>query len=68
MTRGYTGKDMNVPFVKEKQIQFDLALDKAKNMTQSFLRKWSDKAEEFQFEFLNLFSKDGELVSFPLSG
>eukprot|EP01138_Halocafeteria_seosinensis_P003240 gb/GECG01003314.1/.p1 GENE.gb/GECG01003314.1/~~gb/GECG01003314.1/.p1 ORF type:complete len:404 (+),score=67.25 gb/GECG01003314.1/:1-1212(+) len=61
MTRGYSGKEMNVPFVKEKQIQFDLALDKAKNATQTFLRKWSDKAEEFQFEFLNLFSKEGQL-------
>ncbi|KAH7491685.1 hypothetical protein PRIC1_002906 [Phytophthora ramorum] len=28
LQRGYTGKDMNVPFIKEKSIKFDMAMDK----------------------------------------
>ncbi|RLN93457.1 hypothetical protein BBJ28_00003936 [Nothophytophthora sp. Chile5] len=63
LQRGYTGKDMNVPFIKEKTIKFDMAVDKVRNDVDVFVHKWINKADEMQHGFLDLFSKEGRLVS-----
>lgn len=40
LQRGYTGKEMNVPFMKEKTIKFDMAMDKMRlRFTNLFGRK-----------------------------
>jgi hypothetical protein len=62
LQRGYTGKEMNVPFMKEQSIKFDMAVDKVKHDVDSLVHKWMEKAEDMQHGFLDLFSKEGRLV------
>ncbi|GLE02132.1 hypothetical protein PINS_up010970 [Pythium insidiosum] len=61
LQRGYTGKEMNVPFMKEQSIKFDMAVDKVKHNVDELVHKWIGKAEDMQHGFLDLFSKDGHL-------
>ncbi|KAH7491683.1 hypothetical protein PRIC1_002908 [Phytophthora ramorum] len=61
LQRGYSGKDMNVPFIKEKSIKFDMAVDKVRNDVDGFVHKWISKADDMQHSFLELFSKEGRL-------
>uniref|UniRef100_A0AAV1TR66 choline-phosphate cytidylyltransferase n=1 Tax=Peronospora matthiolae TaxID=2874970 RepID=A0AAV1TR66_9STRA len=61
LQRGYSGKDMNVPFIKEKSIKFDMAVDKVRNDVDGFVHKWISKADDMQHGFLELFSKEGRL-------
>lgn len=72
MSRGYTGKDMNVPFMKEQSIKLEMAaeriggqvhskLEKVKSDADVLLHKWLEKAEDIQGNFLELFSKEGKL-------
>lgn len=61
LQRGYSGKDMNVPFIKEKTIKFDMAVDKVRNDVDGFVHKWMSKADDMQHNFLELFSKEGRL-------
>lgn len=61
LQRGYTGKEMNVPFMKEQSIKFDMAVDKVKHDVDSLVHKWMEKAEDMQHNFLDLFSKEGRL-------
>jgi hypothetical protein len=58
----YSGKDMNVPFLKEKVIKLDMAMDKVKHGVEDYFHKWFGKPEVEQHSFLSLFSKDGTLV------
>lgn len=69
MKRGYSGKDMNVPFIKEKSIQLDLALEGAKKNVMDVIQHpdgvltgLGEKVEEVQQDFVSLFSKDSKLV------
>uniref|UniRef100_K3WSJ2 choline-phosphate cytidylyltransferase n=1 Tax=Globisporangium ultimum (strain ATCC 200006 / CBS 805.95 / DAOM BR144) TaxID=431595 RepID=K3WSJ2_GLOUD len=48
LARGYTGKEMNVPFMKEQSIKFDMAVDKVKHDVDGFVHKWVGKAEDMQ--------------------
>lgn len=68
LQRGYSGKDMNVPFMKEQSIKLDMAMDRIVTKTKgiahdadSMVHKWFERAEEMQFNFLDLFSRDGVL-------
>ncbi|KAF0699268.1 Aste57867_10168 [Aphanomyces stellatus] len=61
LKRGYSGKEMNVPFLKEKAIQIDMALDKVKHDMDAAMHNILGKAEDVQHSFLNLFSKEGAL-------
>jgi choline-phosphate cytidylyltransferase len=61
LARGYTGKDMNVPFMKEQSIKFDMAVDKVKHDVDGFVHKWVGKAEDMQHGFLDLFRREGSL-------
>lgn len=62
LQRGYTGKEMNVSYLKEQSIKFDMAVDKVKHDVDGFIHKWVGKADELQYNFLDLFSRDGPLV------
>ncbi len=101
LSRGHSGKEMNVPFIKEKAILLDLAVEKQKKNVTEWIGKvdarWclrvrrvavigecslvcrcaitqtkkelseeihnlGEKAEKLQFDFLNLFSRNGALV------
>ncbi|DAZ93570.1 TPA: hypothetical protein N0F65_009810 [Lagenidium giganteum] len=61
LQRGYTGKEMNVPFMKEQSIKFDMAVDKVKHDVDEFIHKWVGKADDMQHGFLDLFSREGPL-------
>nr|CCA26505.1 cholinephosphate cytidylyltransferase B putative [Albugo laibachii Nc14]CCA27395.1 cholinephosphate cytidylyltransferase B putative [Albugo laibachii Nc14] len=61
LQRGYTGKEMNVSYLKEQSIKFDMAVDKVKHDVDGFIHKWVGKADELQYNFLDLFSRDGPL-------
>ncbi|RHY01696.1 hypothetical protein DYB25_005521, partial [Aphanomyces astaci] len=61
LKRGYSGKAMNVPFLKEKAIQIDMAMDKVKHDIDVVVHNFLGKAEDAQHSFLNMFSKDGAL-------
>lgn len=72
LARGRSAEEMNVPFVKEKAIKFDLAVQAQKDKvgewigrtsatTKELIQSWSEKAEELQFGFLSVFSKNGRL-------
>ncbi|KAE8896416.1 hypothetical protein PF005_g10507 [Phytophthora fragariae] len=45
LQRGYTGKEMNVPFMKETSIKLDMAVDR---MKQHFTNLFGRKSERFQ--------------------
>jgi len=64
LQRGYSGKEMNVPFMKEQSIKLDMAMDKVKSEMDVFVHKVMGKAEDVQHSFLDLFSRDGSLVRF----
>lgn len=62
LSRGYTGKQMNVPFMKEQSIKLDMAVEKLTTKTKdvkhnmdSFIHRWVEKAEEMQGSFIDLF-------------
>ncbi|CAK4085076.1 unnamed protein product [Aphanomyces euteiches] len=61
LKRGYSGKEMKVPFLKEKAIQIDMAMDKVKHDIDTAMHNLLGKAEDVQHSFLNLFSKEGAL-------
>ncbi|EQC31988.1 hypothetical protein SDRG_10188 [Saprolegnia diclina VS20] len=61
LQRGYSGKEMNVPFMKEKAIKLDMAMDKVKHDIEDYFHKVFGKADDVQHSFLNLFSKEGAL-------
>ncbi|RHY31884.1 hypothetical protein DYB32_003079 [Aphanomyces invadans] len=61
LKRGYSGKEMNVPFLKEKAIQIDMAMDKVKHDIDVVVHNFLGKAEDAQHSFLNMFSKEGAL-------
>ncbi|TYZ66182.1 hypothetical protein PybrP1_008932 [[Pythium] brassicae (nom. inval.)] len=63
LARGYTGKDMNVPFMKEQSIKFDMAVDKVKHDVDGFFHRLVGKAEDIQTGFLDLFRREGTLRS-----
>jgi hypothetical protein len=52
---------MNVPFIKEKAIQIDMAVDKIKEDVKTVLKTWDEKADEIFEGFLNLFHRDAPL-------
>ena len=62
---GYSGKDMGVPFIKEKQLQLEMEFEKRASAAKAQLQHLADAAEEFQYDFLQLFHRDGPIVSSP---
>lgn len=75
LQRGYTAKELNVSYMKEKKIQFTEKLDKVKDKGKEWIGKvketkekgnemmnrWEEKSKEFIGNFLELFGKDGRI-------
>ncbi|XP_065319934.1 choline-phosphate cytidylyltransferase A-like isoform X2 [Gordionus sp. m RMFG-2023] len=76
LARGYTAKQLNVGFLKEKKYQIQNKVDKVKDKGKQFVNKfeakrtelvtiWEAKSREFIASFLDLFGKDGALEDQP---
>ncbi|KAJ8309967.1 hypothetical protein KUTeg_011832 [Tegillarca granosa] len=78
LSRGYSAKELNVSFMKEKRIQFDEKLNKVKDKGKALMgkwkeqtkdkkdeimQKWEEKSREIIGNFLDLFGMDGRIVS-----
>lgn len=91
LARGYSAKDMNVPFYKvraplgaqcacgggpshqggpsrlhaaqEATLQFEMALEQQAAVATAQIQRLSDAAEDVQYEFLKLFSREGPIRS-----
>jgi len=63
LSRGYTAKELNVSFMKEKRLQFREKMESMKSkmeeMRNDVLHKWEEKSREFVHNFVDLFSRDG---------
>lgn len=70
--RGYTGRQMNVPFIKEQSIRLDMAMTKVKANVDNTLDRLTDTTEQvvakteevvdfLQRGFLDIFDKRGPL-------
>ncbi|XP_036367177.1 choline-phosphate cytidylyltransferase B isoform X2 [Octopus sinensis] len=79
LSRGYTAKELNVGFMKEKKIQFEdrygKLKDKGKSLRRGFmdkggelLHKWEEKSKEFIGNFLDLFGRDGKISTWINEG
>jgi choline-phosphate cytidylyltransferase len=62
LSRGLTGKDMNLPFIKEKSLLLEMALEKQAVTAQAQLARLGDSLEEVRYGFLGLFGHEGKLV------
>lgn len=75
LQRGYTAKELNVSYMKEKKIQFTENFDKLKGKGKEWIDKvkgtkekgnemmtrWEERSKEFIGNFLELFGKDGRI-------
>lgn len=79
LSRGYTAKELNVGFMKEKKIQFEERYDKLKDKGKSLRRgfidkggelihKWEEKSKEIIGNFLDLFGRDGKISTWIQEG
>ncbi len=62
LSRGVSAKDMNVPYLKEKAIKLDLAVEKQTKSVKRWLGRTKEKTKELQTDFKRLFDKEGVLV------
>lgn len=62
LARGYSAKDLNVSFLKEKkfrlQNKMDELKDKAKEVKVDLLRSWEEKSRDFIETFLLMFGRE----------
>ncbi|XP_064617450.1 LOW QUALITY PROTEIN: choline-phosphate cytidylyltransferase B-like, partial [Liolophura sinensis] len=72
LSRGYTAKELNVSFMREKRIQFEQKYDKLKgkgnelrhgfvNKGKELIHKWEENSRELIGNFLDLFGRDGRI-------
>ena len=62
LSRGYSRKDMNVGFLKEKEIRFKARIERSRSWvssvetrSQQLIRRWEDNAKDFVSSFLDGF-------------
>ncbi|CAH3146312.1 choline-phosphate cytidylyltransferase B [Pocillopora verrucosa] len=65
LARGYTAKELNVSFIKEKEVQVRQKMDEIKgkltDKSQEVLQKWEEKSRDFIGSFIDMFGRDGRL-------
>lgn len=72
LARGYSAKEMNVSFLREKKIQIQEKVDKLKDKSKKMfetiderrsdmIQKWEEKSRDFIDAFLLLFGREGRL-------
>ncbi len=62
LSRGMPAKAMNLPYLKEKAIQLDLAVEKQTKSVKRWLGRTKERTKELRAEFRKLFDKEGDLV------
>lgn len=63
LSRGYSAKDLNVSYMREKKILLSEKYHHMKDKGKEFIDKWEDKSKEFIINFLELFHRDGRISS-----
>ncbi|XP_023226414.1 choline-phosphate cytidylyltransferase B-like [Centruroides sculpturatus] len=67
LARGYTAKEMNVSYLNEKKFLFQNKMDELKDKIEGkrheIIQKWEEKSRDFINSFLEMFGKDGRIVS-----
>ena len=65
LARGYSSRDLNVGFLKRKQLDFQSAIDKIKEKLNSYedeskiiLERWEDRSKEYIRNFISLFASN----------
>lgn len=72
LARGYSAKELNVSFLKEKRLQLQEKVDKLKDRSKrmfetiderrsDMIQKWEEKSRDFIDAFLLLFGREGRL-------
>lgn len=61
LSRGYTAKEMNVSYHKEKSIQLEIKVDQIKDDLNNILHVWEHRREEFRDGFLQMFDSKSAL-------
>jgi len=72
LQRGYTARELNVSFMKEKRLQIQEKVDQMKGKGREFLEKvedksheilhrWEDKSRELITNFVEMFNRDGRI-------
>ncbi|CAH1781278.1 unnamed protein product [Owenia fusiformis] len=72
LERGYTAKELNVSYMREKKLLLQEKVDKVKakkdeiiekwtDRRDEMIQKWEDKSREFVGNFLDMFSRDGAI-------
>ncbi|XP_065203708.1 choline-phosphate cytidylyltransferase B-like isoform X4 [Planococcus citri] len=72
LARGYSAKELNVSFLKEKKFRFQNKMEQLKDRSKrvienveekrmDMIRKWEEKSRDFIDTFLLLFGRDGRL-------
>lgn len=75
LLRGYTAKDLNVSFMREKKLQFQSQYDTIKSRGKDLLdrsnemiQKWEDRSRECMTNFIEMFSRDRRLTGWVTEG
>ncbi|ESP04901.1 hypothetical protein LOTGIDRAFT_109755, partial [Lottia gigantea] len=68
LSRGYTAKELNVSYVKKFKDKSKEFMDKWKDsmdkQRHDLFSKWEDKSKEFMGNFLEMFGREGKIVSY----
>lgn len=75
LARGYSARELNVGYIKEKTFRLQNKMDELKNKgkkvienigekRQDLIQKWEDKSKEFIGNFLLLFGREGRISHF----
>lgn len=79
LARGYTAKELNVSFMREKRIQFqskvvqykervDHVKERIAGKSHELITKWEEKSREFVTNFVELFGRDGRISHWVREG
>jgi len=62
LARGYSRKDLNVGFIKEKELAVKERYKKIKGKSQEIITNWEDKSRDIITGFIDLFGKDNVMT------
>lgn len=63
LQRGYSAKELNVSYMKEKKLRMSMRVDKLKDKGKEWFDGWANRSNELIGNFLDLFSRDGRLTA-----
>lgn len=72
LARGYTGKELNVGFIKEKTIQLQSKVGAVKEKMidkgHELINRWEERSRDFILSFLELFGREGRINQWIVEG